>query len=77
MASLVLLLSQLLLRHREPDFASETRPCSSSPPPPPSPPFNCGASIAKKSLRNYVGNNYEPEIVEQELSVCVHDLVWP
>ncbi|WRX11524.1 hypothetical protein QQP08_004011 [Theobroma cacao] len=80
MASLVLLLSELL-RHHEPNFAFETPPpsssCFSSPPPPAS----CGASMsfaAKKRLRNDA-NKYESEIVKedpQELRVSV-DLVWP
>ncbi|XWS65775.1 hypothetical protein CRYUN_Cryun05aG0142600 [Craigia yunnanensis] len=79
MASLVLLLSELL-RHHEPNFAFVTRPpssCFSSSPLPRS----CGASMsftAKKPLRNSA-NKYESEIVEedpQELRVSV-DLVWP
>ena len=67
MASLVLLLSELI-RHHEPNFAFVT------------PPF-CGASMsitAKKPLKNDA-NKYESEIVEedpQELRVSV-DLVWP
>ncbi|XWS56792.1 hypothetical protein CRYUN_Cryun09bG0116100 [Craigia yunnanensis] len=77
MASLILLLSELL-RHHEPNFAFVTPPPSScfSPPLPP-----CGASMsftAKKPLRNDA-NKYESEIVEedpQELRVSV-DLVWP
>ncbi|XVF24212.1 hypothetical protein REPUB_Repub13aG0108300 [Reevesia pubescens] len=69
MASLVLLLSELL-RHHEPNFAFLT-PL----------PQSCGASMsvtAKKPLRNDA-NKYESEIVEedpQELRVSV-DLVWP
>ncbi|OMO75872.1 hypothetical protein COLO4_25827 [Corchorus olitorius] len=81
MASLVLLLSELL-RHHEPNFAYATPPrssssCSFASAPPPS----CGASMsftAKKPLRSD-RNKQEPVIVEedpQELRVSV-DLVWP
>ncbi|OMP05394.1 hypothetical protein COLO4_08879 [Corchorus olitorius] len=75
MASLVLLLSELL-RHHEPNFAFDGQFSSS--------PASCSTSIssvvAMKTLINKVESHESAKIVEdvpQELSVRVHDLVWP
>ncbi|KAL4376175.1 hypothetical protein GQ457_02G021870 [Hibiscus cannabinus] len=70
MASLVLLLSELV-RHHEPDFAfafafaaqsstTATTTTSSSPPP-----LSCGASMSNKSLRNDA-RMFEWESVEED-----------
>ncbi|KAK8593172.1 hypothetical protein V6N13_043226 [Hibiscus sabdariffa] len=75
MASLVLLLSELV-RHHEPDFAFAAQQPSTTTSSPPPPPLSCGASMscsANKSLRNDA-RMYEWESVEedpQEQRVCV------
>ncbi|TYJ16639.1 hypothetical protein E1A91_A10G268800v1 [Gossypium mustelinum] len=66
MASLVLLLSELV-RHHEPNFGLVA---------PSTPSSSCGASMSCTAID---ASKYEPEIVEedqQELKVSV-DLVWP
>ncbi|OMO95812.1 hypothetical protein CCACVL1_05234 [Corchorus capsularis] len=72
MASLVLLLSELL-RHQEPNFAFDGQPSSS----PPSCIASISSVVAMKTLINKVESAEIVEDVPQELSVRVHDLVWP
>lgn len=75
MASLVLLLSELL-RHENTDYLT-----SSSPPPPSSVANSCAVVAAKgvstKRVSNNSSSNYNlPEEFEELPRICV-DLVWP